>query len=210
MGLRQICPLHLHRSQEELTVIVGGTARVRAHYGEAGELRRHEGLHRAGSLLLMPPGSGHRFDNVSADEMLGNLVFASRPFGGNLYLDPQDPRLRSGRCPVIRDAEAEAARFAASSAPLEQTRLPGFGGRLLWVLARTRLTLPPAGGQPLVAYALKGRAELVGRAGKRGLAPRNLALLHHLGPLQLRVTGPPLVLLLFRPEGPWPAGGGLK
>jgi len=74
---------------------------------------------------------------------------------------------------------------------------------MIYALARTRLTLPAAGKDPLVAYTLRGSTRLVGQ--EHTLGPGLLALLHHRQPLALQVSSPdPLTLLLFRPEGPWP------
>jgi len=64
------CPYHSHSAQWELFLFVGGTASVRTPLGTF--------VHRAGDVVLHPPGEPHQFSNTGTDDLI-YLLIADNP-----------------------------------------------------------------------------------------------------------------------------------
>ena len=104
-------PLHIHRIAHEITIIVSGSAKTAHIFGRDGRFASSEENQSPGSLIYSPPMSGHEWFNLSNTSMLGNLVFGLPVFRGNLYVEPDDPRLLEGDEPFSFDAVEELAAF---------------------------------------------------------------------------------------------------
>lgn len=94
----QMCPLHIHRETHEATVIVSGEPLIKHVWGDGDGLAFAESRSEVGDLVLSRPFTGHAWINAG-EEHQGNLVIASPPFDGNLYLYANDERMKPGPPP---------------------------------------------------------------------------------------------------------------
>ncbi len=202
IGFQQTCPLHIHRVTEEATVIVSGAPQVRQLHGAEGQLVQLQRSPSVGTLLYAPPFCGHEWINGSADQMQGNLVFASPPFDGNFYLARDDPRQLKGGQPWQQDPDSSLASFlSSSSAPYALEVLPIMQGQISSLLVRGRISLPPSA-QASIVYVQRGAGSLqadetypVQASSLALIEPRRMAEL-------VAQPGSPLAALLFRSKGP--------
>jgi len=199
MGYEQMTPLHVHRSEDEATIIVSGEAQVLQIFGRGGERATREGVYRPGELISSPAWCGHEWVNPHADRMQGNLVFAVPPFHGNLHLRPDDPRLLQGGEPFVYDPHAELAAFAASGEDFRVTRLPILGGAMSSLLLNGEYVVEPSPQGATVGYVAAGTVLLEGY-GEMG--PAHLLLFNASSPVVVRARGnAPAALYLFDPHG---------
>jgi hypothetical protein len=195
MGRGQSCPLHIHRKTHEATVIVAGQAEVHQRWGEGGTFTERQGPHVPGELIASPPLTGHAWFNRDEERMLGNLVFATPPFDGNLYVTPENPRMLQGTAPfVFQPAEALQA-FTAGTEPLREEPLPALQGRMTSLLLKGTHALEATRQAPVVLYVATGTGTLEARK-SNPLQPGQLWVLRR--PVQLRAQAP-LAMYLFRP-----------
>ncbi len=195
MGRGQACPLHIHRKTHEATVIVAGQAEVQQRWGERGTLTERQGTHAPGELIASPPLTGHAWFNRDEERMLGNLVFATPPFDGNLYVTPENPRMLQGTAPfVFQPAEALQA-FTAGTEPLREEPLPALQGRMTSLMLKGTHVLEATRQAPVVLYVATGTGTLAARK-SNPLQPGQLWVLRR--PVQLRAQAP-LAMYLFRP-----------
>ncbi len=195
MGRGQACPLHIHRKTHEATVIVAGQAEVHQRWGEGGTFTERQGPHVPGELIASPPLTGHAWFNRDEERMLGNLVFATPPFDGNLYVTPENPRMLQGTAPfVFQPAEALQA-FTAGTEPLREEPLPALQGRMTSLLLKGTHALEATRQAPVVLYVATGTGTLEARK-SNPLQPGQLWVLRR--PVQLRAQAP-LAMYLFRP-----------
>jgi mannose-6-phosphate isomerase-like protein (cupin superfamily) len=188
MGAGQVCPLHLHRKGEEVTLIVSGSAEAR-HVGGPGT---QSTIVEAGTLVDSPAGCAHSMTNRSKDSVLANLVFSAPPFDGNWYVQPED---RGLACPVGGDFAIVAvseSRDRAEVPPLMQ-------GRMSVADVVDRLDLPGNANSDLILYVLEGAGTLVA-ASEHPLRVGQLAMLRRAPSATVRANpGTNLVVLVFRP-----------
>lgn len=91
----QMTPMHIHDAATEVTLILTGSPTINFAYGESGEVV-HESVEAAqNALLLIPPGSGHEWENKGPG-FQANLVYSRPKFLGNRYVRRSDPRLAAG------------------------------------------------------------------------------------------------------------------
>jgi uncharacterized RmlC-like cupin family protein len=195
MGLGQICPLHLHRKTHEATVIVAGQAEVHHRWGERGSLTEHRGTYSPGELIASSPLTGHAWFNRSEAQMLGNLVFASPPFDGNLYVEPQNPRMLAGSAPFTFTPTQALRDFSQDQSAVREERLAVLQGRMSSVLVKGDYALVATRQAPVILYVAEGTGTLEARKSNPVL-PGQLWVLRRGVHLQ---AATPLALYLFRP-----------
>src|SRR6476469_2848630 len=100
MGRRQRGPLHIHPTHGELTAIVGGTEEVSQVAPSDGQLARTTATFTPGDLIYSEPFCGHEWVNTSSGQLLGNVVFATPAFSGNLYVTEHDARKMNSGAPT--------------------------------------------------------------------------------------------------------------
>lgn len=207
MGFAQTCPLHLHRTTEEATIIVGGVAEVTQTWGAAGALTTRQGRYTAGALVRSPAFCGHEFRNPSDEHMLGNLVIAAPPFDGNFYVRPEDPRMLRGAEPFNLDLAAAHARFASGAGPTERVVLPILQGRLSSLLLRGEVALASDVAHPALVYVVAGAGDVRVGGHEAPLGATHLVTLRARRPATLRARdGATLAAFIFHPHGePAPA-----
>lgn len=197
IGIGQMCPLHIHRTTHEATVIVAGTPKVVHVYGEDGALKRTERRVPPGQLVVSAPLCGHEWTNVDPTPQ-GNLVIASPRFDGNLYLYEDDDRMLPGPAPALVDP---AARLAASDAPLTIERQGFLQDQLSLLLVRSgTATVHTDPTRDTVLYVTHGQGQL----GDIELRPGVAAVVRGPDPRDLVVTAP-LAAWMFEPpraDGP--------
>ena len=163
IGVGQMCPLHIHRTTREATVIVQGTPAVQHVYGAGSDTLIHEERRvPEGQLVASLPYCGHRWENVE-DTVQANLVIASPRFDGNLYVDPDDARMVPGPPPLVLDPAARRAERGVGVHAIE-----GFGGGLSLLAVDGQATVP--GGQDTVLYVVSGKGTLDGQPIGPGVA----------------------------------------
>lgn len=195
MGPGQICPLHIHRKGDEVTVIVGGAADVTQIHGP--DLARETGVVTAGGAVASPRLCGHEFVNTSGTEALGNLVFSLPPFDYNLYVRPDDARQRQGGAPLRVDLPAELTTFRQGTEPHRLTPLPVMGGRMATLLLRGSYDLEPTGG-PVLLYVAAGTVDVRSGDTAGPVTERTLARLTPSGTVHLNAPAG-AALLVFQP-----------
>jgi len=165
IGVGQMCPLHIHRSTHEATIIVSGSPEVVHVHGEAGALTETTRRVPPGQLVYSPPLCGHQWTNVEPVPQ-ANLVIASPKFDGNLYLHADDARMLPGPAPTLIDAGAALADVTASE--LRPTGL--LDGQLSLALVRQPLKVHTDSTRDSVVYVAHGMGELGGLPLKPGVA----------------------------------------
>jgi len=196
IGVGQMCPLHIHRTTHEATIIVSGQPEVVHVHGEAGELLRQERRVSPGRLVYSPPYTGHQWTNVEPTPQ-ANLVIASPKFDGNLYLHADDQRMLPGPAPTLIDPAAALAESTRSE--LRPTGL--MDGQLSLALVHAPLELHADPTRDSVVYVAHGTGELDGLPLKPGMA----AVLSGGQPVQLKASSEDgLAAWVFAPPRPEP------
>jgi hypothetical protein len=192
---RQICPLHIHRTSHEATLIVQGDAEV-AHLFAGDQARTLLTNGRPGLLLESPPFCAHSWKNTTP-RLQANLVFESPPFDGNLYLDDSDRSLATGPAPTLSDIPKELRNFAASHEGVRERPLET--PRVSLLLARHSYTIAANPSGPLAVYVVEGQGTIATAArAAESVTARELVFetdAHdelHLSPRE------PMALLVFR------------
>jgi hypothetical protein len=199
MGKGQTTPLHLHTDSHEATIIAGGQAEVTQYWGGPdGDIATRHATWPVSTLLASPPLCGHEWHNPDDDHFLANLVFTMPRFAGNLYVHPDDPRLRDAPPPTIVDPADGLDVFAASGDDHAVTRLDALDGRMLRVWITGSFTVPANLHKPVVGYVAAGS----GHVRDETLRPQVLVHLENASPMTLEADpGAPLALVLFDPFG---------
>jgi hypothetical protein len=200
LGREQTTPLHIHRATEEATVIVSGSPRVIFEFGRNGRIGRIERSLSPGMVVISTPYAGHEWHNPKVGEMQANLVFASPPFEGNLYIKPGNAKLTGGKEPFVYDSDRGLKELLSYGRPWLLERLPLGGEKVASLLVKETGTIPGHPRSPTFLYVVRGRGRLMLDAGYR-LDP--MTLLGIPPGVSLTVTadpGFPLVLVAFRPE----------
>ncbi len=165
IGVGQMCPMHIHRTTHEATVIVSGQPKVVHVYGEAGSLTRVERRVPPGQLVYSRPLTGHQWTNVESTPQ-GNLVFAAPRFDGNLYLHTDDDRMLPGPPPTLIDPATALAETTTSE--LRATGL--LDGQLTLALVRDPLPVHRDPTRDTILYVAHGTGELSGLPLRPGMA----------------------------------------
>ncbi|WP_163999797.1 cupin domain-containing protein [Pyxidicoccus caerfyrddinensis] len=195
MGRGQACPLHIHRRSHEATIIVTGQAEVRQVWGDGEGLAHRVGVHGPGELIASPPFTGHAWFNRAPDRMLGNLVFSWPPFDGNLYVDGEDARMRTGTAPFVH---VPAAVLPSLREGVREERLPALDGRMSSVLLASGVhALAASRKAPVVVYVAEGEGAIEA-PDARPVKPGQLWVLRRDATLRAE-PGHPLALYVFRP-----------
>jgi uncharacterized RmlC-like cupin family protein len=201
MAPGQTCPLHIHRTEEEVTVIASGVAKVTQRYGDHGKAATKTATYNPGSIIESGAFCGHEWLNPSDDAPLGNLVFSVPAFDGNFYVGADDPRLLRGKEPFSYDPTADLEAAKRDAAPSHLRTLPVMGGRMKVLVVKTEADLPVRAGHDQAAYVLVGSA-LLGGARTYPAHPGTFALYDGKDPVHVRAVEGPAALLLFDPDGP--------
>lgn len=164
IGVGQMCPLHIHRTTHEATIIVSGEPEVVHVYGEDGALTRREHRVPPGQLVYSPPFTGHQWTNVEPTPQ-ANLVIASPKFDGNLYLHANDDRMLPGPAPTLIDPAKALSESTEST--LKRTGL--LDDQLSLALVHTPLTLHADPTRDTIVYVARGTGELDGLPLKPGI-----------------------------------------
>jgi hypothetical protein len=201
LGLRQMCPLHIHQTSKEATVIVSGRPEVETVFERNGVPTREKHAYGAGTLIYSSPFCGHAWVNRSSKEMQANLVFTAPPFGGNFYVEESDPRLKQAEAPVVVDPDEALRSFLGRAKPSETVDLGIMDGMLSLLLVKDAVHLDADASERLL-YVVRGSGvleagrELAVREELLLLIPSNLAL-------DLKANaGTPLAVFAFRPVKP--------
>ncbi|RJS19160.1 hypothetical protein DRW03_22620 [Corallococcus sp. H22C18031201] len=198
MGKGQTCPLHIHRGTHEATVIAAGQALVRQVWGHEDALIELRSPRRPGELIGSPPFTGHEWRNPSAEQFLGNLVFATPHFDGNLYVDADDARMKQGREPFAFDPDAALAALRASGEASREEPLPVLDGHMSsLLLERGEHALTATPEQPVVLYVARGTGTLTAPEA-RPVKAGQLWVLRRAAQVRAEANGG-LVLYVFRP-----------
>jgi hypothetical protein len=196
MGRGQTCPLHIHRRTHEATIIVAGQAEVLQRWGEQGAFSERQGSHAPGELIASPPLTGHAWFNRAEDRMLGNLVFATPPFDGNLYVEKDNPRMLTGTAPFTYSASEALKAFASTGENVREEPLPVLQGRMSSVLLKDTYALEGTRQAPIIVYVAEGSGTIEGRK-SNPVQPgqlwvlRTSVRLHAVKPLAIYVFRPP-------------------
>ncbi len=196
LGFGQTCPLHIHRTAYEATVILSGAPEVLQIYGAPGAAtQRVRRTPEPGSLIASPPLCGHKWINHDQAHMQANLVFASPPFAGNLYVEQDDPRLQRGAAPGFYEPAALLKRLGQDEMSRLDT-LPIMDGKMAAWLLRGEADLAGVD-TPRVVYVAQGTARLLSPT-DTPLHSRMLVLVPPDNALRVRATEPS-VLYVFTP-----------
>lgn len=192
LGRTQRAPMHLHRLGPEAVVILSGAPEVHHAYGAG---RRSVRTLAPGDLVVSPASCGHEWRNPSPDAQQANLVFASPPFEGNLYVGEDDPRLQAGGPPEV---------LAVPDAPTPLAGIPPFGAQVQRLAADAPVDLPASVGTVLL-LVVTGTGDLAADA-THPLRPLTLAAIRP-GTASRLVPAPGsrVGAYLFQPDLPRPA-----
>lgn len=200
LGFGRKVGLHIHRGTEEATVIVTGTPHVSLAFAADGKRKTIERAAPPGFLIHSPPFTGHEWLNPDRRGMQANLVFASPPFDGNVYLEATDPRVLRGGEPLVFDPGASLRAFLASGKPFRIEPLPMQREKMVAVLVRDDAIIPAHPTSPTLIYVTNGEGDLLL---DREYPLRQQLLINVPPHTSFRVRakqGAPLVLIAFRPE----------
>ncbi|GHG81472.1 hypothetical protein [Comamonas sp. JC664] len=196
MGRGQTCPLHIHRKTHEATIIVAGQAEVHQVWGQEDGLAERRGTHGPGELIASGPFTGHAWFNRATDRMLGNLVFASPRFDGNLYVEADDARMRQGAAPFVH-VPPPAAEVLAGSA-VREVPLPALSDRMTVVhLGEGDYAVAGTRAAPVLVYVTQGEGD-VSAGDARPMKPGQLWVLRRKASVRAR-QGHPLSFYVFKP-----------
>ncbi|MCC6751155.1 MAG: hypothetical protein IT371_26105 [Deltaproteobacteria bacterium] len=157
-GPQKTCPLHLHRTTRELTVVASGEARVRHVYGRGGRLAQSDGRFAAGVLIYSPPLCAHEWTNASTSAPLGVLVLALPRWDGNTRVAADDPRLAQAPPPLIHRSLARVAPRIKTNVHIEKLRVDA--AETSELVLRAAWTAPAAPGESRVYFVVAGEGEL--------------------------------------------------
>ncbi|ATB49369.1 hypothetical protein [Corallococcus macrosporus] len=198
MGRGQTCPLHIHRKTHEATIIVAGQAEVQQVWGQEEGLAERRGTHGPGALIASGPFTGHAWFNRATDRMLGNLVFASPRFDGNLYVEVDDARMREGAAPFVYAPLPALDVFRASGEAVHEVPLPVLSDRMTAVqLGEGDYVVEGTRAAPVLVYVTHGEGGL-SAAEERPMTPGQLWVLRRKATVRAR-QGHPLSFYVFRP-----------
>lgn len=197
LGYGQMVPLHVHPHGEEATIVVTGAPEILHVYGRDGARARTRAVREPGTLIDSPPLSGHKWMNHDEKHMQGNLVFSVPPFGGNLYVEEDDPRLLRGAAPSFFTPDSLLALLPPDR-PFLLDPLPIMGGRMKALILRGACELPAASGKRVI-YVARGGIALPAAGGSQVGARCLLELPAGQG-LRMRALGP-TVAYVFAPTG---------
>ena len=195
IGKDQLCPLHIHRTTNEATIIVTGEPDVLQIWGPDQE--RSEDRFGPGTLVASPPFTGHEWDNNSPLHQ-ANLVLAYPSFDGNLYLREGDPRMDAGTEPFAYHPSEDLGAFVDSGAPSDARELPALAGRMTRVLVATQHVLEASDESHAIVYAAGGRGALDAGEVHRDIEPGTLLVFQRSEPVTFSATEP-LALYVFTP-----------
>ncbi|HJN72812.1 MAG TPA: cupin domain-containing protein [Myxococcota bacterium] len=199
IGVDQLCPLHVHRTANEATIIVTGSPDVAHVYAEEGERVETQEQFGPGSLVSSPPFTGHEWDNNTGAHQ-ANLVLAYPSFDGNLYLRPDDPRMDQGTAPFSYHPDDDVEDFVASGQPFDRLDLPIMEGRMSRLFVGEQYELPATSEDHGLLYAVSGEGMLRGAGTERAITPGTLLVFLRPAPVVIEATGDqPLALYLFEP-----------
>lgn len=202
IGVDQMCPLHIHRSTHEATLIVTGSADVRHVYAVDGERVETHTEHGVGSLIASPPFSGHEWDNKTGAHQ-GNLVIAYPGFDGNLYVRPDDPRLMQGGPPFDYHPLQDAEDFEASGDAFDRLDLPVLEGTMSRIFVRDSYEIPASTSAHGLVYGVSGEGRLGIPGEERPLTAGSLLVFQRPVPVTITATGEQrLALYLWEPPIP--------
>lgn len=160
LGYTQRTPLHIHRRSDEATVILTGAPNIRQVYGQNGRLVTKNGRVEPTRLVLSPRLCAHEWVNPSDREMQANLVFASPPFDGNLYVSDDDPRILEAGEPAVVDLEVGKGGSAPAPALGRLDLLNSPGGAVSLLDVDGRAVQLPALSEPSALYVLRGSGQI--------------------------------------------------
>lgn len=198
MAEEQVCPLHIHRKSYEATVIVEGLASVTHVWGKDGALTTRKGEYPPGVLIASPPFCGHEWDNPSKTAKLGNLVFGRPQFDGNLYVKPDDPKMKQGAEPFVYDPARDLQDVAAGTEPSRRHPLPALEGHMSALVVKTTARVEPQLNRPVFIYVTHGSGVL--DDGKSfAVKAGSLATIDGGPAVTVRAEGEPLAAVVFEP-----------
>ena len=99
LGPNEVCQLHVHRNNDEATLVVEGLAHVTTRFGRDGQSASLDEVYPAGTLIALPALCAHRWHNVTPGAYHNNLVFSRPTFAFNDFVKPDDPALLARRRP---------------------------------------------------------------------------------------------------------------
>ena len=193
IGTGQMCPLHIHRTTDEVTIIITGDPTVSHAWGEGSTASDKMPPH---TLVMSPPFTGHEWYNDTGAPQ-ANLVIGFPAFDGNLYLRPDDDRMREGKPPVVYSVSDELDEFEAGDAPVDEHTFNFMEGRFKRVLVREEWSVEPSD-QHMIIYVASGKGEL-NVPTNAPLYPGILAVMRLKDGASLRVTEGTLGLYVFQP-----------
>lgn len=165
-----MCPLHIHRTTHEATIIVSGEPEVVHVYGDGDALTQTTRRIPPGWLVYSRPLCGHQWTNDTSTPQ-GNLVIAAPKFDGNLYLHADDVRMLPGSSPTLSDPDAALEAMPQSGwAPLELGGTTSTAMPLRLAVVRDRLTVHEDPAKDTVLYVARGQGQLAGQALQPGVA----------------------------------------
>ena len=200
LGPNEVCQLHVHRNNDEATLVVEGLAHVTTRFGRDGQAASLDEVYPAGTLIALPALCAHRWHNVTPGAYHNNLVFSRPAFTFNDFVKPDDPTLLRASPPSIVDLPERLSEFLKTDKAAELGPLPALGGTLFTLFVRDAYVVAARGDEPVSFYVVQGEGEI--DAGTRGaLEPGDLAMMTHGAGARLTAhSGKPLVGLLFYPE----------
>ena len=200
IGPNAACPLHVHRNNEEATLVVEGLAHVTTRFGRDGQSASLDEVYPAGTLIALPTLCAHRWHNVTPGAYHNNLVFSRPAFTFNEFVKPDDPTLLRASPPSIVDLPERLSEFLKTDKAAELGPLPALGGTLFTLFVRDAYVVAARGKEPVSFYVVQGEGEI--DASTRGaLGPDDLAMMTHGAGARLTAhPGKALVGLLFYPE----------
>ncbi len=193
IGVGQMCPLHIHRSTHEATVIVAGMPQVDQVWGDNGGLVSHQKRASPGDLVVSKPYCGHAWSNLEPT-LQANLVIASPRFDGNLYLYPDDQRMLPGPPPLWVHA---AERLADQPGSTRMESVDALDGQLSLALVYDELPVHDKPGHDTILVVAEGTGTLADQP----LSPGIAIVLVGGEPERLRAQTP-MAVWLFQPPSP--------
>lgn len=199
IGRAQRSPLHIHRRTAEATAIITGEPTVTQRFRAQGRVRTRRAQYGAGTVVASPPHCGHEWANDSPNELQANLVFASPPFDGNLYIEGDDPRLAEGSVPEVLVPDDIDEMLKSQTEPVRQRRFGFMNDKMFVVTAKGTGTLGPFPGASFL-YVSRGRGT-VKAAAPEVIEENYLVSISPRTKVELAPDdGAFLLMILFRPE----------
>jgi len=188
---------------EEATVIVTGKPHVTQFFGRNGKIEKLEADYSPGTMIYSPTLCGHKWVNTSKKTMQANLVFAAPPFLGNFYVDPTEPLFKKSEPGSIVRLNEDLQRWLrVSQSPAQAERLPMMNGKMLRLLLRKQIHIPPSS-SATIFYVISGKGVL-GVGQQYPLVAQNIALIPPQYDITLEASlNAPIVAIAFRPDAEW-------